>query len=48
MSPSHPGDFQYLSVPVLDASSENLFKHFPEVFDFISKAIDQKGAVLVQ
>jgi hypothetical protein len=48
LSPSHPSDFSYCLVPVMDIPGEDLVAHFDKSFKFIDEAVGKSGAVLVQ
>jgi len=44
--PSHPNQFKYKVIPLLDMENENLIQYLPESIDFINDAL-QEGAILV-
>lgn len=47
VAPPFPKNFQYLQLKVLDCPSETIYEHFPETSNFIAKALEGGGRVLV-
>ncbi|OMO85361.1 hypothetical protein COLO4_21655, partial [Corchorus olitorius] len=45
--PSHPKDFVYKTIEVMDREDTNLMRYFDECFSFIDEAKRQGGGVLV-
>lgn len=45
--PSYPNDFNYLSVEAIDNENQNLIDRFEECVNFIEKAVQENGKVLI-
>lgn len=47
MEPLFPKDFDYKVLPIKDSPNENISKYFENVVQWISRAMDQGGKILV-
>jgi len=47
MDPMFPKDFRYKVLRLTDSPGENIGRHFEEVVQWISQAMDQGGKILV-
>ena len=47
MDPMYPKDFTYKVLPIKDSPTENIGKYFEDVVQWISKAMDLGGKILV-
>lgn len=47
MEPLYPKDFTYKVLNVQDSPTENIGKYFEDVVQWISRAMDQGGKILV-
>src|SRR5437868_13508415 len=47
VSPSFPGEFTYLNIPIMDVESENIIPYLDQTTRFIDDALANEGKVLV-
>ncbi|CAG8486423.1 24512_t:CDS:2 [Cetraspora pellucida] len=47
ISPSFPGLFKYKVISIRDHPSQNISRHFEEMFEFIQSVLDQEGGKIL-
>ena len=47
MDPMYPKDFTYKVLPITDSPGENIQRYFEDVVQWISRAMDNGGKILV-